>query len=222
MVFPKQVVKVQFLGDCYNQGEEWSTGFYMAPLSGNAVLPGNWAQLVSTHWQTFFTAANTSISSRYRTVSIKANLLNADGKQATNPTQEFFYATPIVGTGAGSPMPPQLSVVASLRTDVPRGDATHGRMYLPGVNASVDADARISSTVATNIANGLKTLIDGVNGQTGGGGLRVMLASSREFGTLRQVSKVLVGNLYDTQRRRRNGLQEGYTQANISMGGGSF
>lgn len=222
MVFPRHVVKVSILGDCYNQGEEWSTGFWLAQLSGNSVLPGDCAQQVATHWETFFKNAGTSVSNKYRTVSIKANLFGLDGKQITNPTQEYFYPIPIVGANAATPLPPQLTLVASLRNEVPRGDATHGRMYLPGINAAVDADARVSAVVAGNIGTNMKTLIDGVNGMTNGAGLRVVLASAKGAGTIRQVSKVMIGNLYDTQRRRRNGLTEGYTTHSVIMGGGSF
>lgn len=222
MAFPRQVVKVQILGDCFNQGEIWTTGFYCAPLSGNAVLPGNWAALVAPHWETFFKNAQTKISSRYRTVSIKANLIGTDGKQLTNPTQEYFYPAPIIGSNVGTPAAPQLTVVASLRTDVPRGDATHGRMYLPGISENLDSDARLPAAAVSAIALNMKTMIDGINGQTGGGGLRVSLASAKNSGTVRQVSKVLIGNLYDTQRRRRNALTEAYTSQAVLMGSGSF
>jgi hypothetical protein len=222
MAFPRHVVKVSILGDCFNQGEEWSTGFWLAQLSGNSVLPGDCAQQVAAHWETFFKNATTSVSNKYRTVSIKANLFGTDGKQLTNPTQEYFYPVPLVGPNASAPMPPQLTVVASLRNEVPRGDATHGRMYLPGINAGVDADARLSGAIQNTIGTNLKNMIDGINGMTNGAGLRVVLASAKNSGTVRQVSKVMIGNLYDTQRRRRNGLTEGYTTHPVIMGGGSF
>lgn len=215
MPYSRQVVKVRILGDCFNSAEEWSTGFYVAPGFGNPVLPGNYAEQVAGLWQTFFTAASTSVSSRYRTISVKANIFDTNNVQITNPTQEYFYPAPIVGPSAGAPLPPQLTVVASLRTSVPRGIGSHGRMYLPGINQTVDSDARINATAVGNIATNFKAFLDGVNALPNTPILSVHLFSSANLvgktPVDRYVTQLKIGNMYDTQRRRRNQLTETYT-----------
>lgn len=215
-MFSRQLIKVQFLGDSFNQQEIWTTGFYMAPNFGSATLAGDLAQKIAPAWQTFFTSAGSSVSNKYRTLSIKANLVGTDGKQITNPTQEYFYPAPIVGANAAAPLPPQITLVASLRTTLPRGLATHGRMYLPGINAGVDADARIAGGTRTTIAAGFQTFLNAVNAIGVGGGNFVHVASFKGTGIDRPVTKLLLGDLYDTQRRRKNALTEQYTTVPVT------
>lgn len=222
MSFKRQLVKVTIIGDSFNQGEIWTTGFHMGQLgNSNSTLPGNMAQGIAAAWETFFKSTTSSISSRYRTVSVKANIIGTDGKQITNPTQEYFYPIPIVGGNLSAPLPPQISLVASLRTDQPRGDATHGRMYLPGINFGVDSDARITAANRTAVAGTFKSFIDGCNSFIDGQGLRVLVASAKGTGQDRQVTKLMIGDLYDTQRRRRNAFTEQYTTV-LPATGGSF
>lgn len=215
-MFARQLIKVQFLGDSFNQQEQWTTGFYMAPNFGSASLPGDLASKIAPHWQTFFTAAGSSISNKYRTISIKANLVGTDGKQITNPTQEYFYPAPIVGANAAAPLPPQITLVASLRNNLPRGLATHGRMYLPGINAGVDADARIAAGTRTTIATAFQSFLNSVNLLATSSGNFVHIASFKGTGTDRPVTKLLMGDLYDTQRRRKNALTEQYSTVTVT------
>jgi hypothetical protein len=217
MPFPTPMIKVQIIGDCFNQQEIWTTGFYMGNgFSGTTPsLPGDTAQKIAAAWETeFFTVVANKISSRYRTVSVKANLVDVNGVQTTNPTQEYFYPTPIVGPNAASPVAPQLSIVGSLRGALPRGYATHGRMYLPGIVSSIDSDARIPSADATAIAGNLRDFLLACNNADPDDNV-VMMASKKGAGTKHVVTKVMIGNLYDTQRRRRNQFTEAYTTASL-------
>jgi len=221
MVYAHSVQRVTISGTCANGGEEWSTGFFVGEASADASNPTQtFADAIRTAWQTFFTSANSWVSGFYLTNEIKISQLGTDGKTMLDNTIFSTYATPISGTKATPIYPPQISLVATLQSSLSRGLAAKGRMYLPGIVAFIDGGGHISNTDATNIQTNLKTFLDAVN-TAAPAGSRVILASAGR-GTAgtgarnEPVTRIRVGNVYDTQRRRRNQLAETYVSANLA------
>ena len=221
MAYAWKVLRCTAFGSAFGGDEEWSTGFYMGALSNDIVPPTQaTADAFLTRWQTFFTAANSSICSGYKTEGVRTTLYNASG--VMDPAANFYaYPTvPFAGGGASTPQPAQISLVASLHATPQRGLASKGRMFLPGVNIAMGVDGRISSTNVTSLVTTLKTLFTGMNGDTnvpgdlinaskGGTGLGALPPVNRA------VTNLLIGNVYDTQRRRRNTLTETYSTNTI-------
>lgn len=215
--------RVTMIGDCFGGQEEWNTGFYLGNPSADLASDPTLAEAtaIAAAWQTFFTAANSGISNDYRTIGVKVARVNTNGQVDGALTQFYNYPTAITGNNSGANFPPQISLVATLATIVARGHGSKGRMYLPGVMHSVDASGRIETANAVNVINGLKTFIDAVNAHADVPE-RVVLNSAEVSGIPFRAAKIgniislKVGNVYDTQRRRRAQLQESYSTATLA------
>ena len=131
-------------------------------------------------------------------------------KSATE-THERLLTTPVRGSVEGNGMPQQ-TLCVSLLTGAKRGLASRGRFYPPATVLSLGADGTVGPQGVTNVAQAARTLIINLNNWPGTdtpmGGQVVVLGGN---GTTRPVTAVSVGNVMDTQRRRRNKLRESYT-----------
>ena len=125
------------------------------------------------------------------------------------------------GAAAEPPMPPQVSLVATLIGGSGKGVAGKGRMYLPGVCQSIDANGRVLTQITQNIATQVAAMFDALNASVDAPGVVVNASMGSKRGLYIDgrnvpVNGIRVGNVYDTQRRRRNGLQETYTNAVVA------
>ena len=131
-------------------------------------------------------------------------------KSATE-THERILTTPVKGGVEGAGMPQQ-TLCVSLLTGAKRGLASRGRFYPPATVLSLGADGTVGDSAVTRVAQAARTLITNLNNWPGTdtplGGQVVVLGGN---GTTRPVTAVSVGNVMDTQRRRRNKLRESYT-----------
>lgn len=118
------------------------------------------------------------------------------------------------GTGSGNPLPPEVAIVASLRTAL-AGASYRGRMYLPAPRAGLvtsvgNIDATSVTTIATAVAAGFTAVeADTTYGSTIG------CVYSRKLRIISSVESVDVGNVFDAQRRRRNSFQESRTSVAV-------
>lgn len=114
----------------------------------------------------------------------------------------------------------QDSVVLSLRTASTIGQANYGRMYLPHVAPlRTTATPYIASSSVTVIATAARVFCDAQNNAWNAGdepGAMVIM-SSVGAGTTKLVTRVAVGRVVDTQRRRRNKLTENYVFEPVTL-----
>lgn len=225
--YAHKIAKVTISGTSYGGAETWTTGFFMgsptADISGvNA--PGS--QSIATAWQTFFTNATSSFSSEFKTVQVKTAMLNTDGSTDIDEIDYYSYPSPIAGGAGASALPAQIALAATLTSDNQRGLAAKGRMYLPGINAPVTGSTgKIASATVGNIRTNLKTFLDAVNVGTGTSGRIILASKGRKQanqvngdtiyigGVSAFVTGCRVGDVYDTQQRRRRQLPETYQTA---------
>jgi len=129
---------------------------------------------------------------------------------------EGNISSPVVGQGS-MPHPFQTSLVSSLRTTTPGGSG-RGRLYWPATGATIDAPTlRMTSSSASTALTGIKsylnliqTAVDASVDET------VALAVwSRTTGQLPTVNSIQVGDVLDTQRRRRDKITETLTVASF-------
>lgn len=112
---------------------------------------------------------------------------------------------PAGNNSAGQPLPPQCSIVMSLRTSG-AGRSQRGRFYLPGLGTSqVSSTGRLISTERAAFVDPFKTYVDAMMAAITDLHLSVY---SRKLGSGDDVLKVDMGDVIDTQRRRRNKLSE--------------
>lgn len=111
-------------------------------------------------------------------------------------------AAALVGTDANGPLPPQCACVVSLRTALftKRG---RGRFYLPAFSTDKVAAGRILAAAVTQVATAAQKMVQSLNGA----GYTVCVYH-RDTKTHDNVVTVDVGDVFDTQRRRRDKLIE--------------
>lgn len=221
MALPNKVVRVTINGTMFGGAEVWSTGFWMGAQGADAPTPdAAFLDTVSAAWKTFFIANTSGINNQYQTTSYRAALHGTDGKAIVGSAVNKYETTPYNGGGSGAAIPPQISLVATLGAAVPRGLGSKGRMYLPGVSLAISADGRIGAPGPLNVATNLSTFFKTVNSAVS---LSMAVSNASPGpkpprlgpGIIRPVTSVRVGNVYDTQRRRRNQLVEVYSSAAV-------
>lgn len=216
MSYPHKVAKVTLSGTMFGGQEIWSTGFFMGFEGQDApAITETGVSDISAAWETFFKANTSEISNKYSYTMCKVQMLATDGKAVADSAVYYSPQTAVVGASASQALPPQIALVATLANSLPRGLATKGRMFLPGVNATIGADGHINSTTVGNIATNLQTFFGAIMNDADTPGRAVLASTGNALqlrpGQIRNVTQVRVGNVYDTQRRRRNALMEAYT-----------
>lgn len=200
--------------------EIWSTGFQFGVPGGPASTIGDLPQSTLTAMRnacsTFFGSSALAMDSNFFWTTGKITQIKTDGHAGAAP-QFINPATPVAGGGTGGPRYPlQTSLVASLigQAEVHR---RFGRMYLPFPRKEISSTTYgIGDSDRNAIATAVTALIGAFNFELGilAGGLRVVIAGQeRKDGSPAfnsEVTEVRVGNILDTQRRRRNGLKENY------------
>lgn len=138
-----------------------------------------------------------------------------DEDESLTNVAESFYPTPIAGTGSASKTP-QDSLVFSLRTSTP-GARGRGRMYWPALGATLGSDFKLTNPSAATVALAAATLADMVGDQINLEWAANSMAVTCELAVRsttdhvsRKVERIQVGDVLDTQRRRRDNLPETY------------
>jgi hypothetical protein len=208
----------------FTGGEQWSTGFFIGEENADADHPTQLlADAVRDAWEVFHESATSYIGNGYTFEQVKLASINADGHTDLENVVYSYPATAVAGaiSGATLRLPPQCSLVATLTTERVRGLASKGRMYLPGITLSVDANGKLSTTQAGNVATNLQGFFNAISGSfdmpnkvilaAKGTGLLPALTAQNE-----PVTGIRVGDVIDTQRRRRNALVELYQVRSIT------
>ena len=145
--------------------------------------------------------------------SIRVGAVDTTGLELDSP-MIFEDNTPPEGTVVGTILP-QASVVASLRSGLVTGSGNFGRMYLPHTALSMLADSpHASSTTTATVAEAFRVFLNAVRDDVN----EVIAATVFPFimtqvagQSSKLVQEIRVGDVTDTQRRRRNQLQEVYS-----------
>lgn len=218
MPYANNFIKIDIIGDCYNQAEIWNTGLkvnYFGPSSIDDGILTSAAESIADIWEDLFTQVfgdgDISFSSDYRTTEVKASHVGTNGKVVGN-TYTHFYPTPVVGIAGGENPLPQAAIVGSMRSAKQRGPGSQGRMYLPGMVYDVGTDGLMSEDKARDAANQFNAFVNEINNIGGeiGSQFEVILASPVGEGVELPVTQTGVDRKVDTQRRRANALVSDY------------
>jgi len=216
MPYPGQFHKLVIMGTIYE--DVFNTTLSIVPSAlGELGMPevdsatlAAVAANVSDWWDNGLAGTGIVPITSCKLTGIKLNRIGTDGHYVDSPTMEHTYPTPILGLNSAV-YPAQNATVATLRTAVPRGRGSKGRMYLPP-NISmqaIDGTGKIPAATALSTANGVKWLITALNSTYTLIG-RVGVASNAGAGRFEHVTEVSVGRIIDTVRSRRSALSEDY------------
>lgn len=217
-----KVNRVTLYGSSFGGQEIWTTGFYLGNTDSDVGVPNeSTAAAIKTAWATFCGATDVVMSYMWKTEGVKISHFNADGTTDLDVVVNSPYTTAIEGGSGQIGYPPQVSLVATLLADNGKGLAGKGRMYLPGIAAGLDTTGHIGGTQHQNIANRLAAFFNEVEASIDVQGQVINASHGRapftgSTATNRAITHVRVGNVYDTQRRRRNALTESYATAALA------
>jgi len=198
-----------------------STSNFLCEGGVNDIDPADYVAGAGAAWQGFFEDTNAYICDDVTLTSVTLYAMGSDGKVINTdvgPAKAVAVPTSGVdGVNAGGLLPIQNSVVLSLRTPntTRRG---RGRIYLPGPTASIlgGSDGLITTVIRGNIATAGKDLLNDLKTGTFGvdAVLRPVVIGS-PYSTYFRVTQVKVGNVVDSQRRRRRNLTEAYSTVSL-------
>lgn len=193
-------------------GEEWSVnpvysiggdfGVPVSPTQANTIAVAIAAVSVPTGLRALMNSTTTVTG-----VRVEARLL--DGTLETQA--EALKGSPQAGTGT-APHPYQTSAVISLRTAL-AGASGRGRLYWPATGMAIDVSTlRMGNSehlalpaAAASYLTGIHTAIDATLD-----GIGLVVWSRKGAGSTNNVTSIQAGNIFDTQRRRRDQLIETY------------
>lgn len=163
-------------------------------------------------------------SSDMYVTGVRVYPIGADGRVA--PAAPFATGTPCLlvpktdtvadGQVAGQMLPPQVAVVASLRT--PQiGPGGRGRIFLPALAVSASSTGgSVNATVRANLAAAVANFLEDSSLDGAPAPLTrpcIVPAAQSAPSVYAIVSQVRVGSVFDTQRRRRRSVPETFSTA---------
>jgi hypothetical protein len=208
--------RVSILGRLVNE-EVWSVNPVFDPT-------GEFGTIIN---QAQLDAAATSIANRSVPTGLRA-LMSTQGartgarvevrEDANDGLLGIATATSTTASAGttGVTSPPQSAVVVSLRTDTPGGSG-RGRLYWPALSAPIDATTgRLTTAAQTAFLTDMKAYLVGIRADLAAAfpaGVFDLAVRSKTTHTTPHVTRLQVGNVVDTQRRRRDNLPESYQTA---------
>lgn len=221
MAYPHTFWKITFGGELETTDEIWSCGFHVAAGTSDvtaSLQPANESTELMAIWdalETFHTAAVNSVPGKMKLRWVKIATIGKDGRYLQAPS-EYLSEYGISGSHTGSFIP-STAVVYTLAANKFKDPGKYSRFYLPTAPPSQNGAFKELSVQSQDRADSAVVLIDAVNAVFLGlnSAYKVRAVSQRVSDYL-DIKKVRVGNVIDTQRRRRNGLYETYKEADVS------
>lgn len=179
----------------YQQLENWAIG--ISQLNSGNVFPPALRGLLST------AGSITEVTCSY---------YGANGHLAEIAAASVSPAAP--GTGSAT-KPLQTALVSSLRTGRP-GRSYRGRIYWPALNASISSSSlRMTATDCGNILTAIVGFLNELEASAQLTTPPSLAVISQTASTYSLVNQVLVGDVLDTQRRRRDSFPETYYESDF-------
>lgn len=182
-------------------GETWSFTIHSEKVGGSLSAAATaWATACAVFWTTGGAAGIAPyVPSSVASVEVStASLDPITGKQVGRTIAAFAHP----GTSASEELPPQCAVVGSMRTTLATR-AGRGRFYMPPMAANVLNAGLVDSTIQTEIATVIKEFLQSLATST-----YPAVIYHRASRLTDAVVSCDVGNVFDTQRRRRSKLVE--------------
>lgn len=195
--------------------ERWSIGVAFSGLPGAPLTTAtelqSWAEDVSDALGTAtLTGMKNLLSSSGKITAVRTYYYPGPGPATA--TGATTLTSPVTGTGTIS-KPPQCAAVFTLLTGS-AGRRNRGRFYWPWLSSGMNTD--LTGTVPGGTATEAAALLNLMATLGSVGTVELTPAVySRAGDTLTPVSSIRVGNIHDTQRRRRDKLVEVYQAANL-------
>lgn len=198
-------------GGLASNAERWSVGAWFT--DPNQIAPPLASEVQA--WATAIAAAiPTAVAGTLRnalTTSGTIDTVNTYWYPGLDGPAGISGAANLTFAGLGTAIHPlPTSMVASLRTGR-AGRRYRGRSYWPALGLTVDASGKFTSTDTTAVPQRFKDLFLAIEDAWPATGAIELVVASKVANEVTPVTSISVGNVPDTQRRRRDGLIEAYT-----------
>lgn len=192
-------------------GEIWNATLHISHIAGEgAALLTTCLEAVTLLWQGPPTPANSIQQLVPTTIGVDELVLDQLDFQGKNVEQNRSPLS-LDGTSVADVLPFQCSVAVSTRTALPTR-AGRGRFFLPPFALDTAVAGLFDGTAAAQVARAAKAMIDHINASASFG-VVIWHKATDDFDF---VTSVDVGNVFDTQRRRRNQITETRVSAAIA------
>lgn len=188
--------------------EQFQHGLHWSSTDSSAGLAAD----LAAAWLTLL--ADTAVNTFFRT-SVVWDQVNVSELGAT-PAQPIITSAQAViadgGVSSDNSLPAQCSPCLSLTTAT-AGSRARGRMYLPPPDVTaMTISGRLDSTFRTAMVNALDTFFGTMGANAAS---PIVVSSVGGVYTTYPVTTIRLGDVVDTQRRRRNNIAEVYTSAAV-------
>lgn len=192
--------------------DSWSCGLRAIgdPLANDSGDASGALEAIDTYVRTFHANAAARWSGLAKLGWTKVNAIGSNGKYVNEVTNMAEHIPELASSGFGG-SPPQLALAVTLRTGRKRGPAHSGRIYIP-CGASTGQDGKLTEEQQRGAANAVKDLIVGINDAFNRHTVAVVGVHDA---VAYPVTRVEVGSVIDTQRRRRKSFTETYFGVNV-------
>jgi hypothetical protein len=198
--------------------EEWNCNINVADGNGDPLAtPDTYMQAISGPLATWFGNVNNYIWNGAKLDYLKVNNVGANGNQIdpTN-TNTHAYSNVQGGNGDASAMPFIMCFSYGWRSAKARGPGSHGRIYLPNnvIARQQNGGMKMTATAVQPVLDSALALVSIFDSTVPGGGVHVVIAS-KVNATNTPINRVVVGDVADVQRRRKNRLSEVYATSAV-------
>jgi hypothetical protein len=213
-------IRISWGGSFDGEEEIWSNNLNFSELGSQDPDAADVLSRVNTEVsaaiQAFHTNVDVGISNRCRLEWIKYAIIGSDFKYIGDAAV-YDFPTPINGGSTGS-IETQRSLAVSFKTAVTRGPSSNGRFYIPAYRLGVGTNGRVTTTDQEDLLAAAITFVDDLNFAVHGAGYPAHLSvvSQVNGGSFSWVEKVRIGDVIDSQRRRKNKMKEIYVEGNLA------
>lgn len=177
-------------------GETWSFNIHTTGAGSLASAQAGAVAAANAFWVGHFDALTTADVSITEVAT--ASLDEATDRQISRLSDAVVHP----GTATGQSLPPQVALGVSWKTQLATR-AGQGRIYLPPMAVSLVFNERANMTAVNGVVAGINAFWAALNTA----GLQLVVRGKTSHVST-PVTRGNVGNVFDTQRRRRNKLVE--------------
>lgn len=227
MAYAREFVRIRFLFSVANTDEIADTGLVLskndtespgfdARLALGSLTTTKMDALFDTYVAMTLGANGFQWANYSKLIGIKASAHGTNGGYLNSPTERAFTSS---NSGSAAQVEPQNTIVMTLWSGLSLGAGNFGRMYLPHTSGTLESTTpRLSASTAQTMATAMAAFVQNVKTIAGTltGAPEPVIASKLGTGTNKRITQVRCGRVIDTQRRRRNALEEDYQVAPIT------
>lgn len=226
MVYPHEHILIRFhghFGTSTSFVDEWSAGVRMgfpnlAPIFDTGKLQ-TLVNAADAAARVFHANANALVGTNCYFDYASGAQIGVSGRYTPSSQQTILStSTPTAGTGTPT-QPYNAALVTSLRTAIPRGRGSNGRVYWPCLAPAISATTgrMLDGNVAGRLAP-FKTFLDALNTAANAysAGMKVVVASNVGGGLITPVTSIRADGRLDSIERRENATPSTWSTATLA------